>query len=501
MSIVLISNSPHGSGRELALNLAEKTGWPVYSREQLVEKAHETGVKLSRLETSIIKSPVINEKLAREKDLFLALVTKTICETAIDGNLIYHGRAAHFMLPGVPGVLRVGLETSLERRIEHAMKQLRLPRDKVSDYLEKLDEDIEKWIHYVHRETSQNPAAYDLFLNQQQISLENAAAILFETAMFPAFKLTIESRKLLDDRCLASSARILLTQDPATSAMDLGVRAMNGVVTVTYMPQQEMYAERISQVLQNLKGCRETICTMAETNILWIQESFDPDGENFGQVTSLAKRWGAAVELLRLDSEGTYVTQIPVMENHQISTPPSLTDTGGVEDDDKESPHDDKGLAKTGEELVAIGRYAGGRTVSGAGHEVIEIVKDYNYSLVIIGNLFLSKGHETSIRLSRELGLILHEKLKAPIISSAELQTRFLFGKKQTFRLLGFVLATILIYGLVFTFQEPILNVLGGDFHAKFRWVASLVIVLFVPLVAYVYGTVTGLVLKLIDID
>lgn len=501
MSIVLISNSPHGSGRELALNLAEKTGWPVYSRDQLVEKAHESGVKLSRLETSIIKSPGSNEKLAREKDLYLALVNKTICETANDGNLIYYGRAGHFMLPGIPGILRVGLQTPMGMRVDNAMNQLNLTREKAADYLEKLDDDIEKWVRYVHRETFKNPAAYDLFLNQQQIRLEDAAAILFQTTMLPAFSLTVESRKLLDDRCLAAGAKILLTQDPATSGMDLGVRAINGVVTVTYMPRQEPYAERISQVLINLKGCRETICTMAETNILWIQESFDPKGENFAQVTSLAKRWGAAVELLRLDSEGEFIPQIPVMEEHRISKPPSQTDNGGVEDDDTESPQDDKGLAKTEEELVAIGRYAGGRMVSGSGNEVVDMVKDNNYSLVIIGNLFLSKGHETSIRLSRELGLVLHEKLKAPVISSAELQSRFLFGRKQTFRLLGFFLTTVLIYGLVFHFQESILNVIGGEFHSKFKWVASFLIFLFVPLVAYVYGTVTGLVLKLVDID
>jgi cytidylate kinase len=501
MPIVLISNFPHGSGRELALKLAEKTNWPIYSREQLAEKAISNGVKLSRLETSIIKSPVINEKLAREKDQYLALVTKTICETASDGNLIYYGRAGHFLLPGIPGILRVGLQTTMEMRIENAMDQLNLPREKATDYLQKLDEDVEKWTHYIHRESSHNPAAYDLFLNQQQMSLENAAAILFETAMLPAFRLTTESRKMLDDRCLAASARILLARDPVTKGMDLGVHAKNGVVTVTYMPRQEMFAENISQVLQNLKGCRETICTMAETNILWIQETFDPKGENFPQVMSLAQRWGAAVELLCLDSEGKYTPQIPVMENLEAVEPSTQAYTGGVEDDDKESLYDDKGLAKTEEELVAVGRYAGGRTVAGGSREVIDMVKDHNYSLVIIGDLFLSKGHETSTRLTRELGLIINEKLKAPVINTAELQSRFLFGKKQMLRLVFFLLATVLIFGFVFTFQEPILNILGGEFHSRFKWVASLVIVLFVPLVAYIYSMVTGLALKIIGID
>ncbi len=159
MPIVLISSSPQGLGPELAESLAGKTGWPLYSREQVVEKAHESGIKLSRLEASIIKSPVITEKLARERDLYLALVTKTIYETAIDGNLIYHGRAGHLLLPGIRGLLRVGLGSRLEIRIERAMKQLNLPEEKAGEYIAKLDQDIAKWVHYVHRETSENPMA------------------------------------------------------------------------------------------------------------------------------------------------------------------------------------------------------------------------------------------------------------------------------------------------------------------------------------------------------
>ncbi|NOX33966.1 MAG: cytidylate kinase-like family protein [Deltaproteobacteria bacterium] len=502
MPIVLISSSPHGSGRELAQNLAEKTGWTLYSRDQVVEKAYETGIRLSRLETSIIKSPVIRENLARERDLYLALVAKTICETATDGNLIYHGRAGHLIAPGIPGVLRVGLGSTLEMRIDRVMKQLNLPQEKAREYLEKLDEDIEKWIRYIHRETSRNALAYDLFLNLQHMTLENASTILYETAILKDFRLTLEGRNKLDDKCLAANAKIHLARNPETSGMDLGIRAVNGAVTVTYMPRQEVSAASISKALRGLKGCRENICTMAETNILWIQESFDPKGENFDQVTQLAKRWGAAIELLRLDSEGKEIFLNHGLENSQSGPRSSQMDTGGVEDDDIDTGYEDKGLSETVEELVAIGRSAGGFSISGAAREVIDAVKDNNnYSLIILGNLFLSKGHETSTRLTRELGLELKEKLKAPVITSGELHSRFLFGKKQAFKLLGYVLATFLIYWLVFSFQDPILNILGGELHSKFKWAASIGIALFVPVVAYVYSTVTGLVLKIVDID
>ncbi len=84
---------------------------------------------------------------------------------------------------------------------------------------------------------------------------------------------------------------------------------------------------------------------------------------------------------------------------------------------------------------------------------------------------------------------------------SKELHSRFLFGKNQAFKLFGFAMATVLIYLLVFTYQEPILNVLGGDLHTRYKWPASAGVALFVPLVAYVYSTVTGLVLKIVGID
>jgi hypothetical protein len=57
------------------------------------------------------------------------------------------------------------------------------------------------------------------------------------------------------------------------------------------------------------------------------------------------------------------------------------------------------------------------------------------------------------------------------------------------------------VYALVFAFQTPILNLLGGEMHARWKLLTSIAVALFVPLVAYVYSTVTGLFLKLINID
>ena len=118
MSIVLITAPAHSMARVLAQQLADKTGWPQYSRDQLTEEAHAHGIKLSRLEASIIKSPIVSEKLAWEKEIYLSFVTDVLYTKIKDQNLIYTGRAAHLLFPGVRNILRVGISVPMETRVD-----------------------------------------------------------------------------------------------------------------------------------------------------------------------------------------------------------------------------------------------------------------------------------------------------------------------------------------------------------------------------------------------
>ncbi len=506
MPIIMISSAAHSAGEELAQSLAKKTGWPSLSRTELVEKAREHGIRLGRLETSIIKSPVVPEKLAKEKDLYLAFITTILCEKGKEGNLVYQGRAGHLLLPGVTHRLRVGLMTPNEMRIENAMRDLRLSREKTEVYLSQLDEDFDKWVRYVHGVERLDPGQYDLFVNLHNVSLPNISATLCSMAELPDFQPTPVSLRLMNNIDLTARARVLLATHELTRDLDLGIRAVDGVVTVTYMPRQEGAAEAILEVLQELKGCKEARCTMAETNILWVQESFSPDSENFEEIVQLSKRWGAAVELLRVvpgDQQMQALSEEqPKTEKIPVRGAAGDTYTGGVEDDSMESEADDSGLTQTTEALVSMGRSAGGETIYGTRDEIIEKIRgETNCSLVVLGNLFLEKGHEARMRMVRELSLAIRERLKAPVITADEMKSRFLFGKKQAIRLLVFAVLVICVYSLVFSFQDSVLNFLKKNIHQKWRWLGSISVALFVPFVAYCYSTVTGLLLKLIGID
>ncbi|MBF0528361.1 MAG: cytidylate kinase family protein [Deltaproteobacteria bacterium] len=507
MAIIMISSNSVQCRQELALDLSRKTGWPCLSREQLLERAREQGIKIGRLEISVIKNSGRYEKLAREKELYLAFLTAALCEKARQGNLIYHGRAGHLLLPGVSHRLRVGIMVPKEKRVEEVMSTMNLGRDKAWSYVEQLDEDLAKWFHFIHGVDLKDQGQYDFIFNLENLSRVNSATLLCAMAELPDFRPTPASCRALENLDLAARAKLRLAKDPRTAEADLTVRAESGILTVTYMPRQEEVSIAIPAVLGDLDGYRELICTMAETNILWVQERFTSQEESFNQLVHLAQRWGAAVELLRLLPPETMGGNEPTC-NQIPSKTPATSDfqvkkyCGGVEDDEPENLLDDGGMRKTLEKLVALGRSGGGHTAVGGHEKILETLRgERRQALIVLGDLFLSKDQTVRTRQTRELALTIKERLKSPVITVNELRAKYMFGKEQAVILVLFVAVLLALYGLVFQYQDLILNIMGGELHQKFKWLTLLVVAMLVPIVAYLYGTVTGLVLKLIDID
>jgi cytidylate kinase len=503
MAIVMISSISKRGRMALASHLARKTGWPCLSREDLFEEAVQKGIKVGRLEAAMIKKPQNQERLAREKQIYLAFLTESICRKAGAGNLIYIGRAGHLLLPGVSHRIRVGLIVPKDVMVEEARLSMKLSADRAWTYLDGLSEDIEKWFHFMYGVDPRERGQYDLVLNTENLSLENAASLVCSMSELPDFKPTPVSTALQNDLDLGARARLCLALDPRTAGADLGIRADNGALTVTYMPRQESFVEDIPRVLMGLDGCREITCTMAETNILWVQEGFDPHSETFDQVNQVAQRWGAAVELLRVVPHGTPgCVEGSCLPAPGITSRADLKDSGGVEDDVATDHQEDGGLSMTLERLVSLGRAGGGHTIIGGQERILEALRSNGkQALVVIGDLFLAKNHLVRTRQIRELALAIQERIKGPVITTGELKARYLFGKKQAVKLFSFSLLTIAIYLLVFYNQQMILGFLAGDLHQKIRWLSPIVVALFVPSLAYIYGAVTGLLLKLVDID
>ncbi len=502
MPIIFICSVPFGGGERLARSLAEKLGYAYLSRDDVVAMANECGIPVGKLELAMFKKPAVRESLARLKQRYLAVATATICEKAAEGDLVYYGRAGHFLLPGVSHVLRVRVIPEHGQRLDTAMQRTKLSREKAEKFLSDIDADIRAWVHFVHGAEMDDLRRYDLVVNLENMSVENAATALCGIADLPDFRPTPASRRAMEERLLQARARIKLALDDRTADADVTVRSSEGVVTVTYVPRQAALAPVIPQVLRGLPGCRQIRCTVASTNILWIQEEFRPEGKTLELINELARRWGAAVELLRYipaEQEGRVETAVQLA----VSPVALRRATGGVEDDVVEQlSASDRSFRDTLEVLVREGRSGGAQTVAGNAEKLLAAISpEVSYSLVAVGDVCLHKPAAVRTRTARELSSSIARQIKVPVVSTGELESKLRFGPAQLAKFAAAAVGALFIFWLVFYYQAPMLDVLGGASHKQRPWIAPLLVALVAPMVAWLYGTVASSLLKLIRLE
>lgn len=511
MPIISISRGSLRGGEELAERLAKKFDCEFISREKIMDVAVQAGIPVGRMQMAMVQPPRVYRRMGRERDVYLACVTTYLCERARGGNLVYHGHASHLLLPGVSHVFRIRVVADMEYRIRSVEAHLNLSRDKAKEYILQVDADRAKWARFLHGVAWDDPTLYDVVVNLETLGADNAATAMCEMAQLPPFRPTPASLQAMDNLCLANRARLALGVDRRTAYAEVQVRADRGVLYVSYLPQQAEVCPIVPQVLKGLEGCKDVNCSIASTSVLWIQETYDTKGDTFDHVLKLAQSWDAGVELLRYvgtesqllpDTSGAAEPQRAAAAVH--ATAASDEYTGGIEDDTAPAPGEDPGFADTMDELQKVGRLAGGHSFHGSPDRLLSTIRQYRrYSAIVVGDVYSSKPPEVRKRLGDELLGLLTDHLESPVVSNQMLRARVHIGPQLVIRLVLMLAATAVLYQLVFTNQEWVLNWLAGEQTGSGIWrvlrVAS--VAAFVPLVAYLYGTSARLILRFLRVE
>jgi hypothetical protein len=94
----------------------------------------------------------------------------------------------------------------------------------------------------------------------------------------------------------------------------------------------------------------------------------------------------------------------------------------------------------------------------------------------------------------------LSDQINAPVVNAEDLKSQYLFGRQDLLKLFGCLGLFSLVLFLIFTYQEPVLRFISGvEFKAKA--LAAAAVFLFVPTMAYLYGTVARSLMKLIRME
>ena len=228
MSVIAISRGSLFATRKLAEGLKARLGYKVISREEVIEAARRYGMEETGLgDKDIMEShpPGYWQDRSDKRMHYLTCFKTALLDFAVKGSIIYHGNLAHILLNEVPFVLRVRINAPLENRVRPLMEEEGISKEAAIEKIKDMDHRRRLWTQFLYDAEVIDPIFFDLVLNLERISIDDAIEMVVTEVKKEPFQSTEESLKALKDLHLASVVKCRLMSSPKTNALDLDVEA------------------------------------------------------------------------------------------------------------------------------------------------------------------------------------------------------------------------------------------------------------------------------------
>lgn len=255
MAIITVSRGTFSGGKILAERLAERLGYPCFSREEIMQDAAKSfGISENELSSAINEPPPFWQEVPGKRIAYLKCLTAVLLDKVESGNLVYHGHVGHLLLGDISRILRIRVIADMEFRVTACMERSKMGREEAIAYIRKVDHERDRWTRFLYGVDWQNAANYDIVLNLERMSLEGACETVVRIVELDDFKPTAESKKILEDLALSSRVWITLAKDPRTKASFVKVQADSGKVTINGNVASEAVMDAIPVVAKEVEG-------------------------------------------------------------------------------------------------------------------------------------------------------------------------------------------------------------------------------------------------------
>jgi len=253
MAIITISRGSFSGGKLLAENLARQLNYRCFDREVLTQRTSIRSIGPDELFAALETPPgIAQSSLNHRKYLYLALIQSALIDELSKGDVVYHGLAGHLLLQGGLAVVRLRVIAPLECRIRMAQDRMRLSRPEAIAQIKKVDEQRSKWTHYLYGVDWEDPSLYDLVINLQYLTVEQATRVVVAMVKEGAFEASAEQKVSMHDFILASHVRAALARDALTSNLEVEVTSRDGNITIKGTLYEEN--EEVERVARAVPG-------------------------------------------------------------------------------------------------------------------------------------------------------------------------------------------------------------------------------------------------------
>ena len=213
MPIITISRGSYSHGKEVAEKLAQRLGYECFSRDILLEASEQFNIPEIKLVRAIHDAPGILERFTYGKERYVAYIRATLLKHVQKDNVVYHGLAGHYMLGGIPHVVKVRILADLEDRVQEEMRREKISADEARYIIKKDDDERRRWGIQIFGIDTWDPRLYDMVLHIKSLSVGDAVDLIAHAAQLPHFQATPQSQQMVDDLTLAASIEAALVEE------------------------------------------------------------------------------------------------------------------------------------------------------------------------------------------------------------------------------------------------------------------------------------------------
>ena len=210
MSIVTISRGSYSRGKEVAEKLAEKLSYECVSREIIIEASAEFNIPEIKFIRALHNPNTVLERFQHGKERYLSYHQYALLKHVAKDNVVYHGLAGHYLLKDVAHVLKVRITSNFEDRVKEEMRRENLPESEAVYLLKKDDEERRKWSLQIFGADTWDSRLYDIVLNIDTITIDDAVEMLYDLIQKKRFQTTAESKQVMEDMKKVAQIKAML---------------------------------------------------------------------------------------------------------------------------------------------------------------------------------------------------------------------------------------------------------------------------------------------------
>jgi len=263
MAIITISRQMGSGSIPIAHEIADKLGYTLVDGDAIMQVAASYGLSAESVEQADEKPPHFVEQMDFQQEIDLHLIELIVLEYALKGNVIIYGRGGQDLLKDIRSVLRIRIIAPFEDRVEHWAEREWLDPDRARVLLRKSDQQRAGFIQYYFDRDWNDPLGYDLTINTQRLSLDNAIKIISESINDQNLvECKAECKKKLSDLVLRKKVEIAILSSGKVDAYMLEITAEDGTISLSgqlHSQAEKRTALKLTESIEGVENVNEEI--------------------------------------------------------------------------------------------------------------------------------------------------------------------------------------------------------------------------------------------------